>query len=74
MEMCAAQAGLRILEVPVDHRRCVGGQSNVSGNLKGTILAGAGILITFVRIAWNSRSSPAKALPSRSVKSEKRDT
>jgi len=57
MQMRAAQAGLRILEVPVDHRRRAGGESKVSGNLKGTILAATRILITFVRIAWNSKRS-----------------
>jgi len=55
MQMRAAQARLRVLEVPVDHRRRAGGQSKVSGNLKGTILAATRILITFVRIAWNSK-------------------
>src|SRR5271157_1111121 len=35
MQMRAAQAGLRILEVPADHRRRTGGRSKVSGNLKG---------------------------------------
>jgi glycosyltransferase involved in cell wall biosynthesis len=62
MQMRAAQTGLRILEVPVDHRRRAGGQSKVSGNLKGTILAGVRILITFLRIAWNSKSSAEQAL------------
>ena len=31
MQMRAAAAGLRILEVPVDHRRRRGGESKVSG-------------------------------------------
>lgn len=39
MQMRAARAGLRILEVPIDHRLRAGGQSKVSGNLKGAILA-----------------------------------
>ena len=33
MQMRVAAAGLRILEVPVDHRRRRGGVSKVSGNL-----------------------------------------
>ncbi|MFL6230522.1 MAG: glycosyltransferase family 2 protein [Pyrinomonadaceae bacterium] len=51
MQMKAARAGLRILEVPVDHRRRAGGESKVSGTLRGTLLAGARILYTFTRIA-----------------------
>jgi glycosyltransferase involved in cell wall biosynthesis len=51
MQMKAARAGLRILEVPVDHRRRAGGESKVSGTLRGTFLAGARILYTFARIA-----------------------
>ena len=50
MQMRAARAKLRILEVPVDHRRRAGGRSKVSGNLAGTIRAAARILLTFVRV------------------------
>ena len=39
MQMKAARAGLRILEVPVDHRRRKGGESKVSGTLRGTFVA-----------------------------------
>jgi glycosyltransferase involved in cell wall biosynthesis len=52
MQMRAARARLRILEVPVDHRRRAGGESKVSGTLRGTILAGTRILYTVARIAW----------------------
>ncbi|MCA1567541.1 MAG: glycosyltransferase family 2 protein [Acidobacteria bacterium] len=51
MQMRAARARLRILEVPVDHRRRAGGESKVSGNLRGTIRAGTRILYTVARIA-----------------------
>ena len=51
MQMKAAQIGLRILEVPVDHRRRAGGASKVSGTLRGTFLAGCRIVATFLRIA-----------------------
>src|SRR5947209_3216820 len=47
MQMRAARAGLRILEVPVAHRRRAGGTSKVSGNLRGTIKASWRILATF---------------------------
>jgi glycosyltransferase involved in cell wall biosynthesis len=50
MQMRAARAGLRILEVPVDHRRRAGGKSKVSGNVLGTIRAAVRILLTFVRV------------------------
>jgi glycosyltransferase involved in cell wall biosynthesis len=50
MQMRAARAGLRILEVPVDHRCRSGGQSKVSGTLRGTFVAGARIVITFLRV------------------------
>jgi glycosyltransferase involved in cell wall biosynthesis len=51
MQMKAASAGLRILEIPVNHRRRAGGESKVSGTLRGTLVAGARILATLVRVA-----------------------
>src|SRR5262249_15185687 len=51
MQMKAARAGLRILEVPVNHRCRTGGVSKVSGSLRGTFVAGARIIATFLRIA-----------------------
>lgn len=55
MQMRAARAGLRILEVPVNHRRRAGGDSKVSGTLSGTFKAGARILATFARVATERR-------------------
>jgi glycosyltransferase involved in cell wall biosynthesis len=52
MQMKAARAGLRILEVPVNHRCRAGGVSKVSGTLRGTIVAGARIIATFFRVAF----------------------
>lgn len=51
MQMRAARSGLRILEVPVDHRNRRGGRSKVSGNLSGTLRAAGRILWTFLRLA-----------------------
>lgn len=51
MQMKAARVGLRILELPVNHRCRAGGVSKVSGTLRGTFLAGARIIATFLRIA-----------------------
>jgi len=55
MQMKAARSGLRILEVPVDHRCRAGGVSKVSGTLRGTFVAGARIIATFLRIAFQSK-------------------
>jgi glycosyltransferase involved in cell wall biosynthesis len=51
MQMKAARAGLRILEIPVNHRRRAGGESKVSGTFRGTFAAGARIVATLVRVA-----------------------
>jgi glycosyltransferase involved in cell wall biosynthesis len=51
MQMRAARAGLRILEIPVNHRCRTGGVSKVSGTLRGTFVAGARIIATLIRIA-----------------------
>jgi glycosyltransferase involved in cell wall biosynthesis len=55
MQMRAARAGLRILEIPVDHRRRAGGVSKVSGSLFGTIKASLRIGATLTRIACEGR-------------------
>jgi glycosyltransferase involved in cell wall biosynthesis len=51
MQMKAARDGMRILEIPVNHRRRAGGESKVSGTFRGTFAAGARILATLVRVA-----------------------
>jgi hypothetical protein len=51
MQMRAAQAQMRILEIPVRHRCRRGGKSKVSGTLRGTFVAGARILTTLFRVA-----------------------
>ncbi len=51
MQMRAARRRLRILELPVPHRRRRGGRSKVSGQLIGTARAGARILWTLARVA-----------------------
>ncbi len=58
MQMRAAGAGLRIVEVAVGQRRRVGGRSKVSGNLIPSIKATWKLFTTFARIAfWSERSS-----------------
>ena len=51
MQMKAARAKLRILEIPVNHRRRAGGKSKVSGTLRGTFVAGVHIIATLARVA-----------------------
>jgi len=51
MQIKAAREKLRILEVPVNHRRRAGGVSKVSGTLRGTFVAGARIITTLLRLA-----------------------
>jgi len=51
MQMRVAAAGLRCLEIPVDHRCRRGGESKVSGNLVAGVKAGWKITTTFLRLA-----------------------
>jgi len=51
MQMRVARAGLRILEVPVNHRCRTGGESKVSGTLRGSFVAGIRIIATLFRVA-----------------------
>jgi glycosyltransferase involved in cell wall biosynthesis len=65
MQMRAARAGLRILEIPVAYRRRSGGTSKVAGSLSGTLRAAARIVATIVRIATDIRSDPHHGLRER---------
>jgi hypothetical protein len=58
MQMQAARAGLRILEVPVPYRCRAGGESKVAGSLRGTLRAGWRIVTTFVRVAGSAKPAP----------------
>jgi glycosyltransferase involved in cell wall biosynthesis len=51
MQMRAARARVRSLEVPVDYRRRAGGHSKIAGTVRGSVLAATRILITLARIA-----------------------
>ena len=55
MQMRAARAGLRILELPVPHGRRLAGKSKVAGTFRGTAKAGFRILATFARIVREPR-------------------
>ena len=50
MQIKAAQHKLRILEIPVDYRKRIGGESKVSGNLRASIKAGTRILEVLFRV------------------------
>jgi len=51
MQMRAARAQVRTMEVPVDYRRRAGGQSKIAGSVRGSVLASTRILVTLARIA-----------------------
>ncbi|MDP4006583.1 glycosyltransferase family 2 protein [Methylobacterium sp. NEAU K] len=55
MQMQAARAGLRILEVPLPYRRRAGGASKVAGSLRGTLRASSKIVSTYLRVAARPR-------------------
>lgn len=60
MQMRAAAAGLRILEVPVDHRCRRGGISKVSGNVAAGLSAAWKIATTFMRLALTLRRARSR--------------
>jgi glycosyltransferase involved in cell wall biosynthesis len=55
MQMRAARAELRILELPVRHRNRAGGASKVAGSFKGSLRASWQIASALVRIAGDMR-------------------
>jgi len=61
MQMRAAQARLRILEIPVPYHCRVAGVSKVSGHWWGSVRASTRLLLTFLRVAMQP-ASPPKAL------------
>ena len=55
MQMKAARAGLRILELPVPYRRRAGGSSKVAGSFGGSARAAWRIALTVARVAVAGR-------------------
>ena len=55
MQMRAARAHVRTMEVPVDYRRRTGGHSKIAGTVRGSILAATRILVTLARISLQRR-------------------
>jgi hypothetical protein len=58
MQMRAAAAGLRIVEVPVGQRRRAGGVSKVSGDLRTAARAAWVLTATFLRLASTRPPKP----------------
>jgi glycosyltransferase involved in cell wall biosynthesis len=56
MQMRAGRARQRVLEVAVNHRCRTGGESKVSGTLRGTFVAGIRIITTLFRVALERSS------------------
>jgi glycosyltransferase involved in cell wall biosynthesis len=67
MQMLAAQAQLRILEIPVSYHCRTGGTSKVAGSLGGTIRAVKSIVSAFLRVASRSRSLGSATMDVRST-------
>lgn len=55
MQMKAARAKLRVLEIPVPYACRAGGRSKVAGSMRGTLRAGSRILLTLTRVALQSK-------------------
>ncbi len=60
MQIKAAQHNLRILEIPVDYRNRIGGESKVAGNLQASLKAATRILEVLFRVGFNR---PRNSLP-----------
>jgi glycosyltransferase involved in cell wall biosynthesis len=73
MQMRSAAAGLRILELPVDHRCRRGGVSKVSGNLTAGLSAAWKITTTFLRLALTLRKKSPPLAPDHRQRQEKSD-
>ena len=58
MQIKAAQHRLRIVEIPVDYRKRIGGTSKVSGDFKASIKAGVRILKVLFRVGFSQRKRP----------------
>ncbi len=56
MQMRAARARLRILEIPLPYNCRVAGRSKVSGNWWGTLRASTRLLVTFLKVATERAS------------------
>jgi glycosyltransferase involved in cell wall biosynthesis len=61
MQIKAAKHNLRIVEIPVDYRKRIGGESKVSGNLSASMKAAVRILEVLLRVGLSRKSAvPSK--------------
>jgi glycosyltransferase involved in cell wall biosynthesis len=65
MQMKAARARLRIMEVPLPYRCRLGGESKVAGSLRGTVRAATRIGATFLRVAMARNALPERRIRGR---------
>ena len=56
----AAKRGWKIKEIPVNYRSRYGGQSKISGTLKGTVLATYYIISAILKYSFNSGAQSGK--------------
>jgi len=56
MQLKAVTVGLRILEIPVNYKCRIGGESKVSGNVKASIQAASRIIGVFLRVRAGAKS------------------
>ena len=54
MQIKAHRFGLRVVEIPVNYRKRIAGESKISGNFVGTVRAGWKILWTIARYGLSS--------------------
>jgi glycosyltransferase involved in cell wall biosynthesis len=57
MQIKAAQHGLRIVEIPVDYRKRIGGESKVSGDFRASMKAAVRILEVLFRVGMRRRGA-----------------
>jgi glycosyltransferase involved in cell wall biosynthesis len=55
MQIKAHRTGLKIVEIPVNYRRRIAGESKISGNFVGTVRAGLKILWTIAKYGLSSK-------------------
>lgn len=63
MQMRAARLGLRVLEVPVDYRCRIAGNSKVAGTFRGSIKAATRIVATLIRVARETKQTVPDPIP-----------
>lgn len=65
MQIRVAQRRLRVLELPVNNRPRLGGESKVAGSWRGSLRAGTRILLTFGRLLLSTRAMPVASREAR---------